>query len=129
MIPLIVIFGLGAAIPIIASFIICVPKWWGEVIKSRIPKLSISIPSPNFNSWYMLLFRLILVLLIWPLFLVAGILIKYWHSVASLVERKCPYTLPEVESDFNSHQQQAERFEIGLSKMFVGSWDFILGRE
>jgi len=98
---ILIVVGVGSIIPIIGSFAICVPKWWEQAIVPRIPKSPISFPELDGTAWHIMPFRLILVLVILPFFLIVSFLIKYWHSTAALIERKCPYTT----SDVDYHQQ------------------------
>ena len=113
MIPFITLASIGIAIPIVASFIICFPKWWEEVVAPHILEslISISIPAPNIFAWYMVPARIILLVLYSPFFTFVVVLIKYWHSVASLIERKCPYTPSWVADSLDSRQKNAERFK------------------
>jgi len=120
--------ALSVAIPIIGSFAICVPKWWKEVISPHVPVSSISMPDADITRWYWTPFRLMLALIGLVVFVPVAFGIKYWHSVAALIERKCPYTSPEIADEIDSYQQQAERFKGEIPNTFKGLWGFILGR-
>lgn len=83
-------------VPVIASLIVCVPKWWREVVDPYLPDIGLSLPS----RWYFAPFRWVLavlrftfiLLLAFPAFFTVGLIVKYCYSWGVWIERKCPYT-------------------------------------
>jgi len=130
MILLIIFAAIGIAIPIIGSFALCVPKWYREVVSPRIPPCPHwyrDLPEPDGMAWYMIPFRLFTVLIALPVFAVAMVGTKYWLSVMSLIERKCPYTPALRTEEYESQHQTALRFRGMPTSGFARLWEFLLG--
>ncbi len=127
--PWFVVFVLGGiSIPIIGSFAICVPKWWDKVIEPHLPDFFDGIPGPQGTEWWLFPIRLIGSLVFFVIATVVLGVLKYWHCMASLIERKCPYTSPDRGDDYDSAQGEASRFSGTYINMLIGVWDFTLGR-
>ena len=129
MIFLIIFAVVGIVIPVIGSVVICVPKWYEQMVIPRLP----AAPGwwdwePDGTAWYIAPFRLTIVLLALPFFLIAMVIAKYWFSVMSLIERACPYTFLTLAQLYDSQSSQAARFRGVPAKGLVGLWNFLLGK-
>ncbi len=115
--------------PIIMSLTVCAPKWWDEKVEHRIPRfMQGTVDSTAFDEFMMKERRGPPIRWVWmlPLALaVTPIIVVAWYcmTVASLIERKCPYTAPR---EYGMQPGQADFVDAGGGLRKV--WNYTLGR-
>lgn len=133
---LIIISILLIGVPVVASSLICVPKWWQDEVKPHMPKWMTSDTKTDISHWYwaplrwfVYVFRFIFLIgFAVPLFFMIGLCIKYVYAWSVWIERKCPYTSVNVHHDYGSQRRSANRFSENFSDTFVGIWTLATSR-
>ncbi len=130
----VVFAALAILVPVIASAVLCAPKWWDSRVQPHLPGWMDA--EPDIDDWYFAPLRwvinvarfLAVVVVAFPVFFVGGLAIRYGYAWTSWIERKCPYTPAEVAEDYYSHQRVAVRFRDGWRSSFGKLWNEALGR-
>lgn len=126
-------------VPIIASSVICVPKWWDQRVVPHLPGWwdAPPPPAPDISAWYFAplrwvgaVIRFLFVIFVGvPLFFVAGGCARYCYAWTSWIERRCPYTPAETAANYDSQQQEAARFHKDWMGSFGNLWKTAIGRD
>ena len=128
--------ALAILVPVLMSFVICVPKWWGSRVEPHLPRwLQDDGEDVDFSAWYYAPFRWVWAVFRFffclgfglPLFVVGGLLIKYCYSWSTWVERKCPYN-PGAEDEFDSYHNSEKQWTEDWRSTLAGIWRTALGR-
>ncbi len=122
------------AIPIIASFALCVPKWWEQKVSPLFPERPYST-RPH-NPWYYAPFRWSWVVLRFMVVVLIGIpgaaiittILGYILAWGVWIERKCPYTPADTQEEYYSQNHIRERWLRDWREVFGDLWDTAMGR-
>ena len=113
--------------PLLASLIVCAPKWWREKVASHVPAWVSEDVGPIFTKerrgpsigWIRWVWFLPVMLILIPIYFV----VWYFFSLAALVERKCPYTPPGSDRPW-----QRDCHDGGdMRDFFLSAWEILKG--
>lgn len=134
--------GVIIAAPIIFSFIICVPKWWSNVVEPIFSKESKKRVltweesealedrrQARRDFWTKPIPRTFPIRWVWAvpigtIFFIVALCVVYYGYVASLIERKCPYTPSYAPEEWDSYTQKRVTFG-SFKKEFKNFIEFV----
>ena len=117
-------------VPVIASGMICVPKWWEDEIRPHMPEWMASDTKTDISRWYWAPFRwccwvgrfMIIVVIGIPVAFFIMLCIKYVLAWNVWIERKCPYTAVSVHHEYGSQRRAADRIREDWKGTFKDMW-------